>query len=79
MRAGNYVRADKVLALRSLLKESCPDVHGLMDQEMDPEELLFILLDRVLRPRPYIRLRYVRTRGPRGCVRAGTARGACPR
>ena len=43
-----YVRADRVMALRTLL-DNLSDVSGLLDQEKDPEEFLNSLLNQVSR------------------------------
>ena len=41
-----FVRADRVMSLRTLL-DSLSNVSGLMDQEKDPEEFLNSLLNQV--------------------------------
>jgi len=50
-----FVRADRVLALRTLL-DNLSSVSGLLDQEKDPEEFLNSLLKEVLRATPYLEL-----------------------
>ena len=46
LRRGLYVRADRVMGLRTLL-DSLSDVAGLTDKEKDPEEFLSSLLQQV--------------------------------
>jgi len=50
-----YVRADRVMSLRTLL-DSLSTVTGLTDQEKDPEEFLSSLLSQVLRAEPFLEL-----------------------
>ena len=54
LRKGLFVRADKVVYLRTLL-DSWSDVEGLKDKEKDPEELLTALM-QVLKVEPFLEL-----------------------
>lgn len=54
-----FVRADKVLRLRSLLDE-LSDVKGLMTEEKDPEEFFNCLLQQIMQAEPFIKLRYAK-------------------
>ena len=51
-----FVRADKVLKLRTLL-DKVTNITGLMTEEKDPEEFLTCLLQHVLKVEPYLKLR----------------------
>ena len=51
-----YVRADKVLKLRTLL-DKVTDIAGLMTEEKDPEEFLNCLFQKVLQVEPYLHLK----------------------
>ncbi len=52
------MRADHVVALRGLLSRVLPEVHGLTDNEKDPEELLNGLLGTLLKPKTYLQMKY---------------------
>ena len=55
LRQSLFVRADKVMKLRTLL-DNLSDVKGLTDQEKDPEEFLSSLLSQVMKVDPYLEL-----------------------
>ena len=55
LRQNLFVRADKVMKLRTML-DSLSDVKGLTDQEKDPEEFLSSLLTQVLKVEPFLEL-----------------------
>lgn len=55
LRKKQYVRADKVLKLRHLL-DKLGLMQGLMGEEKDPEEFLSLLLQKVMRSEPFIKL-----------------------
>lgn len=55
LRANLYVRADRVMHLRTLL-EKISSVRGLTSEEKDPEEFLNILLNEILKAEPYLKL-----------------------
>ncbi|CAM6001308.1 unnamed protein product [Sphagnum balticum] len=55
-----YVRADKIIAFRELLAQLLPNMTGMTNEEKDPEEFLNALLKHILRPAPFLRIRYVR-------------------
>ena len=55
LRKSLFVRADRVMKLRTML-DSLSDVKGLTDQEKDPEEFLSSLLTQVLKAEPYLEL-----------------------
>jgi len=55
LRKGLFVRADKVMRLRTML-DNLSDVKGLMDQEKDPEEFLSSLLTQVMKVEPFLEL-----------------------
>ena len=55
LRANLYVRADRVMHLRTLL-ERISSVRGLTSEEKDPEEFLNLLLNEILKAEPYLKL-----------------------
>ena len=55
LRANLYVRADRVMHLRTLL-EKISSVRGLTSEEKDPEEFLNLLLNEILKAEPYLKL-----------------------
>lgn len=55
LRANLYVRADRVMHLRTLL-EKLSSVEGLTSEEKDPEEFLNLLLNQILKAEPYLKL-----------------------
>ncbi|XP_013133619.1 PREDICTED: ubiquitin carboxyl-terminal hydrolase CYLD [Papilio polytes] len=55
LRRHGYVRADRVMKLRTLL-ERLSDVSGLTSEEKDPEEFLNGLLAQILRAEPFLKL-----------------------
>ena len=55
LRKSLFVRADKVMKLRTML-DNLSDVKGLMDQEKDPEEFLSSLLTQVMKVEPFLEL-----------------------
>ena len=55
LRKSLFVRADRVMKLRTLL-DSLSDVKGLTDQEKDPEEFLSSLLTQVMKVEPFLEL-----------------------
>lgn len=55
LRKSLFVRADKVMNLRTML-DSLSDVQGLTDQEKDPEEFLSSLLTQVMKAEPFLEL-----------------------
>jgi len=55
LRRALFVRADRVMGLRTLL-DSLSDVQGLTDQEKDPEEFLSSLLQQVMKAEPFLEL-----------------------
>jgi len=55
LRAGLFVRADRVMRLRTMLA-GLSSIQGLTDQEKDPEEFLSSLLTQVMRAEPYLEL-----------------------
>ena len=55
LRKSLFVRADKVMKLRTML-DNLSDVKGLMDQEKDPEEFLSSILTQVLNVEPFLEL-----------------------
>ena len=55
LRQSLFVRADKVMKLRTML-DSLSDVKGLTDQEKDPEEFLSSLLSQVMKVEPFLEL-----------------------
>lgn len=55
LRKSLFVRADKVMNLRTML-DSLSDVQGLTDQEKDPEEFLTSILTQVMKAEPYLEL-----------------------
>lgn len=55
LRANLYVRADRVMHLRTLL-EKLSSVRGLTSEEKDPEEFLNLLLNEILKADPYLKL-----------------------
>jgi ubiquitin thioesterase CYLD len=55
-----YVRADKIIAFRELLGQLFPNMTGMTNEEKDPEEFLNALFKHILRPAPFLRIRYVR-------------------
>uniref|UniRef100_A0A0L8GFT8 ubiquitinyl hydrolase 1 n=1 Tax=Octopus bimaculoides TaxID=37653 RepID=A0A0L8GFT8_OCTBM len=57
MRTFHYVRADKVMKLRSLL-DKVGNMPGMMDEEKDPEELLNCLFGHVMKADPLLQLRF---------------------
>ncbi|XP_037297914.1 ubiquitin carboxyl-terminal hydrolase CYLD isoform X2 [Manduca sexta] len=55
LRKQGYVRADRVMKLRTLL-EKLSDVPGLTSEEKDPEEFLNGLVAQLLRAEPFLKL-----------------------
>ncbi|GAB1602632.1 hypothetical protein Ahia01_000542800 [Argonauta hians] len=55
LRKSHYVRADKVMKLRSLL-DKAGNMPGMMDEEKDPEELLNCLFGDVMKAEPLLQL-----------------------
>lgn len=55
LRANLYVRADRVMHLRTLL-EKLTSVRGLTSEEKDPEEFLNLVLNQILKAEPYLKL-----------------------
>ncbi|XP_044739895.1 ubiquitin carboxyl-terminal hydrolase CYLD [Chrysoperla carnea] len=55
LRQNLYVRADRVMKLRTLL-EQLSSVTGLTSEEKDPEEFLNSLLAQILRAEPFLKL-----------------------
>nr|CAD7203027.1 unnamed protein product [Timema douglasi] len=55
LRANLYVRADRVMKLRTLL-ENLSSVTGLTSEEKDPEEFLTSLVAQILRAKPFLKL-----------------------
>ncbi|CAG9098426.1 unnamed protein product [Plutella xylostella] len=55
LRKHGYVRADRVMKLRTLL-ERLSDVPGLTSEEKDPEEFLNGLVAQILRAEPFLKL-----------------------
>lgn len=55
LRANLYVRADRVMHLRTLL-EKLTSVRGLTSEEKDPEEFLNLVLNEILKADPYLKL-----------------------
>ena len=55
LRANLYVRADRVMHLRTLL-EKLTSVRGLTSEEKDPEEFLNLVLNQILKADPYLKL-----------------------
>lgn len=55
LRKHGYVRADRVMKLRTLL-ERLSDVPGLTTEEKDPEEFLNGLVAQILRAEPFLKL-----------------------
>lgn len=55
LRANLYVRADRVMHLRTLL-ERLSSVRGLTSEEKDPEEFLNLILNQILKAEPYLKL-----------------------
>lgn len=55
LRDNNFVSADQVMVLRTLLEQSS-SVAGLTDEEKDPEEFLSLLLNQILKAEPYLKL-----------------------
>jgi len=55
LRKNLFVRADKVMKLRTML-DNLSDVKGLMDQEKDPEEFLSSILTQVMNVEPFLEL-----------------------
>ncbi|KAK2724608.1 ubiquitin carboxyl-terminal hydrolase CYLD-like isoform X2 [Artemia franciscana] len=55
LRTNLFVRADRVMKLRTLL-ENLGDVSGLTSEEKDPEEFLNCLLSQVLKVEPLLKL-----------------------
>lgn len=55
LRKHGYVRADRVMKLRTLL-EKLSDVPGLTSEEKDPEEFLNGLVAQLLRAEPFLKL-----------------------
>ncbi|XP_013168323.1 PREDICTED: ubiquitin carboxyl-terminal hydrolase CYLD isoform X4 [Papilio xuthus] len=55
LRRHGYVRADRVMKLRTLL-ERLSDVPGLTSEEKDPEEFLNGLVAQILRAEPFLKL-----------------------
>jgi len=55
LRCNLYVRADRVMHLRTLL-ERLSSVRGLTSEEKDPEELLNLLLNEILKAQPFLQL-----------------------
>ncbi|XP_064598934.1 ubiquitin carboxyl-terminal hydrolase CYLD-like isoform X2 [Liolophura sinensis] len=56
LRKNYYVRADKVMKLRSLL-DKLSSVRGLLSEEKDPEEFLNSLLSQIMQADPFLKLR----------------------
>ncbi|XP_054164962.1 ubiquitin carboxyl-terminal hydrolase CYLD-like [Oppia nitens] len=55
LRANLYVRADRVMHLRTLL-EKISSVRGLTTEEKDPEEFINLLLNQILKAEPFLKL-----------------------
>lgn len=55
LRQNLYVRADRVMKLRTLL-EDLSSVSGLTSEEKDPEEFLNSLLAQILKAEPFLKL-----------------------
>lgn len=55
LRTNLYVRADRVMHLRQLLEQISP-VRGLTSEEKDPEEFLNLLLTKILKTDPFLKL-----------------------
>uniref|UniRef100_T1J253 ubiquitinyl hydrolase 1 n=1 Tax=Strigamia maritima TaxID=126957 RepID=T1J253_STRMM len=55
LRRNMYVRADRVMGLRTLL-DKLSSVSGLTSEEKDPEEFLNSLLHQILKAEPYLKL-----------------------
>ncbi|KDR15361.1 putative ubiquitin carboxyl-terminal hydrolase CYLD [Zootermopsis nevadensis] len=55
LRQNLYVRADRVMKLRTLL-ENLSSVTGLTSEEKDPEEFLTSLIAQILRAEPFLKL-----------------------
>lgn len=55
LRTNLYVRADRVMHLRTLL-EKLTSVRGLTSEEKDPEEFLNLVLNQILKADPYLKL-----------------------
>lgn len=55
LRSNLYVRADRVMHLRTLL-ERLSSVRGLTSEEKDPEEFLNLLLNEILKAQPFLEL-----------------------
>ena len=55
LRANLYVRADRVMHLRTLL-EKLSSVRGLTSEEKDPEEFLNLVLNEILKADPFLKL-----------------------
>ncbi|KAK0416573.1 hypothetical protein QR680_012569 [Steinernema hermaphroditum] len=57
LRKFHYVRADHVLKFRQLLSRLLPEMNGLTCDEKDPEEILNVLFNDLLKVKPMLRLR----------------------
>lgn len=55
LRSNLYVRADRVMHLRQLL-EKISSMRGLTSEEKDPEELINLLLNEILKTDPFLKL-----------------------
>ncbi|XP_014281710.1 ubiquitin carboxyl-terminal hydrolase CYLD isoform X2 [Halyomorpha halys] len=55
LRTNFYVRADRVMKLRTLMKEELKDV-SFTTEEKDPEEFLTSLVAKILRAEPFLKL-----------------------
>ncbi|XP_022239709.1 ubiquitin carboxyl-terminal hydrolase CYLD-like isoform X2 [Limulus polyphemus] len=55
LRKNMYVRADRVMQLRTLLDE-LGSIRGLTSEEKDPEEFLNSLLNQILKAEPFLKL-----------------------
>lgn len=55
LRQNLYVRADRVMKLRTLLEE-LSSISGLTSEEKDPEEFLNSLLAQILKAEPFLKL-----------------------
>ncbi|UYV63455.1 CYLD [Cordylochernes scorpioides] len=55
LRANCYVRADRVMKLRTLL-DKLSSVSGLTSEEKDPEEFLNCLLNQIMKAEPFLKL-----------------------
>uniref|UniRef100_A0A914UHC3 DNA polymerase eta n=1 Tax=Plectus sambesii TaxID=2011161 RepID=A0A914UHC3_9BILA len=57
LRRFNYVRADHISKLRTLLSQLLPEISGLTTDEKDPEEILNAVFQRLFKTDPYVWLR----------------------